>query len=76
MDKELVIPPPYVWDRIEKILDEQDNARKHAEKLISDTFRKSLSSRRNNLFFAALAGISLLSFIIWNYKGNFKKQLI
>lgn len=76
MTKQLTIPPPHVWDRIEKILDEQDLAKKQTEKLLSDTFRRSEENRGNKFLFAAVTSISLLAFIFWNYQNNLKKQLI
>lgn len=75
MTKQLTIPPPHVWDRIEKILDEQDLAKKQTEKLLSDTFRGSEDSR-NKFLFAALTTISFLVFVFWGYQNNLKKQLI
>lgn len=75
MTEQLVIPPPYMWDRIEKILDEQDLAKKHTERLISDTFHQFEKKRRNRFLFAALTSISMLSFIMWNYQRGLKRQL-
>lgn len=75
MTAQLAIPPSYVWDRIEKILDEQDSAKRHTERLIYDTFSRDENRKRNKIFFAALTSISLLTFIIWN-RSELKKQLI
>lgn len=76
MTEQLVTPPPYMWDRIEKILDEQDLAKKHTEKLITDTFYQFAQKRRNRFLFAALTSISLVSFILWNSQRDLKKQFI
>ena len=69
MTRQLTIPPPHVWERIEKILDEQDKAKKDTDKLISDAFYKSRNDRRLNLLLALTTG--LLTFAVWNYtKGS------
>lgn len=74
MTRQLTIPPPHVWDRIEKILDEQDQARKDTDKLITDTFHRARNARRLNLLFAFVTGISLMTFVVWNYTGGLKQS--
>ncbi len=76
MTQQLTIPPSYMWDRIEKILDEQDLEKKNTEKLISDTFRSFEKGRRNKFFFTAVTSVSLLAFLVWHYRNNLKKQPI
>jgi hypothetical protein len=73
MTRQISIPPPHVWERIEKILDEQDKARKETEKLISDTFRFR-SVRRQNFFLALVTGVSLLALVIINYNVGLKQS--
>lgn len=74
MTGQLTTPPAYMWNRIEKILDEQDNARKHTEKLLSDTFRRATNARRVNFLLAFVAGISLLTFIARHYSAGLKQS--
>lgn len=73
MTGQLTIPPPHVWDRIEKILDEQDEAKKQTNKLISDTFRLR-NIRRKNLLFALITGAGLLALMVLTYKNNAKQS--
>ncbi len=72
MTKQLTIPPPYVWDRIEKILDEQEYERKHTAKLISNTLYKSGKARYTNYFFAIVTGAGVLAFIMLKSPAGFK----
>ncbi len=73
MTRQLTVPPAHVWDRIEKILDEQDEARKETEKLISDTFRLR-NIQRQKFFIALITGVSLLALVILDYNGNLKQS--
>jgi len=72
MPQQLTIPPAHVWDRIEKILDEQDHAKKQTNKLISESFRLR-NIRRQNLFYAFVTGLGLLSLVILTYTSNLKQ---
>ncbi len=74
MTGQLTIPPAHVWDRIEKILDEQDLARKHTNELISGSFSRSRNIRRLNFFVAAVVGAGLLTYFILNHQGNVKES--
>ena len=73
MTRQLTKPPDHVWDRIEKILDEQDEAKKQTEKLISDTFYER-KMRRKNLFVGLITSFGLIALIILNYSGNLKQS--
>ena len=59
MTTEIITPRACVWDRIEKVLDEQDNQRKETDKLISDTF-VSAAKKRKKMYIAAVAAIGFL----------------
>lgn len=72
MTGQSAVPPPYVWDRIEKILDEQDKAKKQTEQLISDTFRER-KNRQQNFFLLLIATVSLIALVIMNYDKSFKQ---
>ncbi len=74
MTRQLTIPPAHVWDRIEKILDDQDIARENTNKLISDSFRRSRNTRRLNFFFATVTGAGLVALIFLNYSRNLKES--
>lgn len=60
MTEQLTIPPAHVWDKIEQILDEQDNRRKEASKIIASSFK--MNRRR---LYATVAGLSIIVGIIW-----------
>ena len=60
MTEQIVVPPARVWNRIEKILDEQDDRRKEASKIIASSFRVN---RRK--MYATVAGVSIIAGIIW-----------
>lgn len=64
--EELVMPPARVWDKIEKILDEQDHRKKIANSIISASFR-GLEDTGNskNLYIAAFAAFSIIAGVIW-----------
>ncbi len=74
MTRQLTIPPAHVWDRIEKILDEQDVAREHTNKLISNSFRNSRNINRFNFFLIVLMGAGLIALVIVNYSVNLKES--
>lgn len=72
MHKQPTAPPAYMWDRIEKILDEQDG-RKRTEKLFLND--SSVSTKRNkqiNLFIASITGMNLLLLIFLRYSSGLK----
>lgn len=46
--KPMIAPPEHVWDRIEKILDKQDNVRKHADAIIATSFGFNTSDVQSN----------------------------
>ncbi|WP_018611040.1 hypothetical protein [Segetibacter koreensis] len=74
MTRQCIIPPPHVWGKIEEILDKQDAARKHTEKLISDTFLKSRNARRLNFFFTVFFSAGLVALVILKYSGHIKES--
>jgi hypothetical protein len=66
MTEQFVIPPARVWDKIERILDEQENARKQTKELIGNSFNRiSTAGRRKSMYLAAAAGVSLLAGLMW-----------
>ncbi len=66
MTEQIVMPPARVWDRIEKILDDQDNRRNNADALISSSFAKfDNHANRTNLYIAAVAAAGVVAGILW-----------
>lgn len=65
MTDQIAMPPARVWDKIEKILDEQDDRRKNTNKLIVGSFQNNKGYKRKNLYVAAVASISVLAGIFW-----------
>jgi hypothetical protein len=65
MTHQIAMPSSRVWDNIEKILDEQDERRSHADKLIASSFNNTKNSNHKNLYVTAVAGVSLLVGVIW-----------
>lgn len=66
MTRQQVKPPPHVWERIEKVLDEQDLARKHTNKLISDSFAKTRNNKRLSFLILTMMAVSLIALILLN----------
>lgn len=66
MTQQLTTPPPYIWDRIEKILDEQESKNKCPQKVVSNSFRCSVNSQPVN-YFLAVTGAGLLALIMMKY---------
>lgn len=73
MTKQLTIPPAYVWDRIEKILDEQESEKKYAQKLVSHTLRHSVNNQPVN-YFLAVTGAGILALIMLKYSSVSKNS--
>lgn len=68
MSEQLVIPPTRVWNKIEAILDEQDNIRKKANELIATSFGINTPVvRRKKVYLATVAGISLAAGVLWMF---------
>lgn len=66
MPEQLIAPPARVWDKIEKILDEQDNRRKNANNLIATSFGlDSPNVKRKNVYLATIAGLSVFAGLMW-----------
>ncbi|MDB5249466.1 MAG: hypothetical protein JWQ40_3860 [Segetibacter sp.] len=60
MTEQIVVPPARVWNRIEKILDEQDKRAQYANTLIAASFRRvTRESKRKKMYVAA--GVSLFA---------------
>lgn len=74
MTRQLTIPSAHVWDRIEKILDEQDIARERTNKLISDSFDRSRNISSFKFLLAAVLGAGLVALVILNHSGNLKES--
>lgn len=64
MTEHIVIPPARVWNKIEKILDEQEERRNYANHLIAASFNRVASITKSRKFYFA-AGVSLLAGIAW-----------
>ena len=73
MTRQLTVPPAHIWDRIEKILDEQDEAKKQTDKLLADTFT-ARKLRRKNLFLGLITSFGLVALIMLNYGGTLKQS--
>jgi len=71
MPPQLAIPSADVWNRIEKILDEQEYKKKYTNKIIADSFR---SSKNVHYFVTALTGLSLLAFVMLTRSVNCKNN--
>ena len=65
MNERIVMPPAHVWDKIEKILDQQDDRRKEADKIITASFTNTKPYKRKSLYVAAVAGVSVVAGIVW-----------
>ena len=66
MTEQLITPPARVWDRIEKILDEQDNRRRNANELIASSFTSSSSFlKRRKVYLASVAGLTIVGGLLW-----------
>ncbi len=62
MTNQLIAPPARVWEKIEKILDEQDNRVKNANALIASSFDRNKNKlKRAYFYFATVAGVSLVA---------------
>lgn len=65
MTEQLIVPPARVWDKIEQILDEQDNRRNTANQIIASSFnRKSIFSEKK-LYLATAAGLGVIAGLVW-----------
>lgn len=67
MTTNLTSPPAYVWDRIEKILDEQDCEKRQTEKLLLNAVSDSKKMNINTPFFTLITGLGLLALITRKY---------
>ena len=66
MPEQLITPPARVWDKIQAILDEQDNRRKSADDLIKTSFGVNVAAAsRKKFYFLTAAGLSLLAGLVW-----------
>jgi hypothetical protein len=74
MTRQQVKPPPHVWERIEKVLDEQDLARKHTDKLISDSLAKTRNNKRLNFLILTMVGVSLIALILLDHFDDLRES--
>ncbi|MCW3111644.1 MAG: hypothetical protein JWR18_40 [Segetibacter sp.] len=65
MTEQLTIPPARVWDKIEKILDEQDNRRNSANNMIASSFEQPNYPKRRNVYLATVAGLTVIAGLMW-----------
>ena len=65
MTEQLIVPPARVWDKIEKILDEQDERRNTADKLITSSFAGKSESKPKKLYLATIAGLGVAAGVAW-----------
>lgn len=66
--QQLTMPPAYIWDRIEKILDEQEFRNNYPQKPFYNSFRRSVNSQPVN-YFLAVTGAGLLALIMMKYSS-------
>jgi hypothetical protein len=72
MTQQLTVPPAHVWDRIEKILDEQEFGNR-PKKLFSNTLRRSVNNQPVN-YFLAVTGAGILALIMLTYSPVLKNN--
>lgn len=65
MTKQTIMPPARVWDKIERILDEQDARKSSANNITASTFSRKVSYNRARISLASIAGLGLLAGIVW-----------
>jgi len=66
MPEQLIIPPARVWEKIEAILNEQDNMRKKANKMIATSFGLNTPVvKRKKVYLATVAGLSVVAGLMW-----------
>ena len=66
MPEQLITPPARVWDKIQAILDEQDNRRKSGESLIKSSLDFNVDEiKRRKLYLATVAGLGLVAGLVW-----------
>jgi hypothetical protein len=65
MTEQLIEPPARVWDKIEKILDEQDYRRNNANSIIASSFSNKPNYNRSKFYLASVAGLGLVAGLIW-----------
>jgi hypothetical protein len=65
MTEQLITPPARVWDRIEKILDEQDNMRSNTNDVIAASFGHSHLFKRKKVYLATVAGLTIVGGLMW-----------
>jgi hypothetical protein len=65
MTEQLIAPPARVWDKIEKILDEQDNRQESANKIIASCLGNKPDYNRTKFCVASVACLGLIAVLIW-----------
>lgn len=66
MPEQLITPPARVWEKIQAILDEQDNRRKSADKVIETSLGLNFSdNKRKKIYLLTVAGLSLVAGLVW-----------
>lgn len=65
MTEQLVIPPARVWDKIERILDEQDNRMKNANNLIASSFSSNQKFYNKHSYQAAVISVGVIVVLLW-----------
>ena len=66
MTEQLIVPPARVWDKIEKILDEQDNRRNNANTIIASSFGRISLIKRKKVYLATAAGLTVVAGLLWS----------
>ena len=65
MTEQLIVPPARVWDKIEKILDEQDARRNNANTIIAASFGRVGFFKRKSFYLATIAGLGIAAGVVW-----------
>jgi len=68
MTEQFVVPPSRVWEKIEKILDEQDKRRFDNDLCINNSSKNFSKTKKSlNIYFAAL-GATVVGSLVWVLK--------
>jgi hypothetical protein len=66
MTEQLIAPPARVWEKIERILDQQDERRNQANEILSATFtNKNTVVKRKKVYWATAAGVTVVAGILF-----------
>lgn len=63
MTEQLIAPPVRVWEKIERILDQQDERRNQANEILSATLGFKEKAKRKSIYWAA-AGVTVVAGVL------------